>query len=165
MAPDSAKDQPTRIRGPAGSGFVYAPTPQVPDQTATLRAWVLTCPGQSPAWSQFLLSVVHLRPIEGARPVTLHFPGAGHEFLLLALDPQRPVHGNEDLARHLTPVNVSVQEAGLTDGQAVAICDGLAAMVVSGQLPAEPALSGGAQELYKRVIRASAQHLFDGLRA
>jgi hypothetical protein len=165
MAPDSVNDRPTRIQGPAGSGFVYSPAPQAPDQTASLRAWVLTCPGQSPAWSQFMLTVVHLRPIEGVRPATLHFPGAGHEFLLVALNPQHPVHGNGDLAGHLTPVNVCVQEAGLTDDQAVAICDGLAAMVVSGQLPAEPALSGGAQEPYKRVIRASAQHLREGLHA
>jgi hypothetical protein len=112
-----------------------------------------------------MLTVVHLRPVEGVRPATLHFPGAGHEFLLVALNPRHPVHGNEDPAGHLTPVNVCVQEAGLTDGQAVAICDGLAAMVVSGQLPAEPALSGGAQEPYKRVIRASAQHLREGLHA
>src|SRR6185369_12538005 len=58
-------------------------------QSATLGAWVLWLPGWSPAWDMFILSVVHLRPIEGdVKQATLKFPEATHELILAAIDPE-----------------------------------------------------------------------------
>lgn len=62
-----------------------------------------------PFWSWWYISAVHLRPLEGAPPPHLRFPGATHEIMCLSLDPE-PRNG-----RPKTP-NLERIEAGDVEG-------------------------------------------------
>jgi hypothetical protein len=58
-----------------------------PDHAASVASYLLFCPGAHPLWSYWNLGVVHLRPLPGVRPAIITRPGATHEILMAALDP------------------------------------------------------------------------------
>ena len=82
-----------------------------------------------------MLSVVHLRPVEGMGPAHLQFPKATHEILLAALDPDQ-----EGLSM-LRPLNFCDQMQVDCDEAAVEVASRLVTMVVAGLLWAEPPMS------------------------
>lgn len=130
------------------------------DMGATVATWFLDCPGQSPAWRHYLLSVVHLRPIKGQEhePV-FQFPGATHEVMVVALDPgKHPSPTDIQTWYHLTPVNVAQQLVLEDDEQARKLLHLAARAVVSGLLPAEPAMSG-AKEPWQSTLVNTAAHM------
>jgi hypothetical protein len=130
------------------------------DMSATIATWFLDCPGQSPAWRHYLLSVVHLRPIEGqSHEPVFQFPGATHEVMVVALDPDRkPSPADSETWFHLTPVNVAQQLVLEDDEQAKELLHLAARAVVSGILPAEPALAG-AKEPWQTTLVNTAAHM------
>lgn len=67
--------------------YVYAPAT---DKTAMGAVWVVTAPWAHPFWSQYAFSLTDLTTPIGTPPV-IHLPGATHEFLLFAIDPDKPV--------------------------------------------------------------------------
>ena len=69
----------TTIIGRAGRAERCKLVPKTPAQAANLASWLIEAPGQSPAWSHYLLSVAHLRPIAGVDPPAKQFPEAEHE--------------------------------------------------------------------------------------
>ena len=95
--------------------------PQTPDQEATLAGWLIHAPGQSPAWSDYLLMLVHLRDLPGVPPATRKFPEAEYQMTLFALDPEgKPRADDAETWWPLTPFNAEVQFAGPTsDSQAM----------------------------------------------
>ena len=103
-----------RITGPCGRAEELAvPSNRAP---ATLLWWLITAPLYHPLWSQYVLSVVTLGDQPGLEPATLHFPGATHELLVMALNPGEPPrpHTAEALQQgkglnYLLPVNVAHQ--------------------------------------------------------
>lgn len=101
----------TPILGPAGIATRLDVLPDMPNADTTVCWWLLEGPWH-PAWHQFILSVVRLADVPGKPPAVLHFPGATHEVLVLALNPpEGGVFGAP--ARH--PVDV-VQTKGLSLG-------------------------------------------------
>ena len=145
-------------RGTAKEVLFEGEWPNV-DKSATLATWFLHCPGQSPAWSNYLLSVVHLRPIPDGSPPALQFPGATHEVMVVALNPEKNPKANDtETWYHLTPVNVAVQLVLESDEQAVELLYLAARAVVSGLLPAEPALAG-AKEPWQSTLVNTAAHM------
>lgn len=129
-----------------------------PDTQGTIVSWFLNCPGQSPAWRHFLLSVVHLRPIEGVRPATITVPGATHEVMLWALNPEAtPDALNAASWAILRPVNMVIQVELPSDHHARELALLLARAIVHGYLPAEPPFPGGA--VYLQPVLATAAHL------
>lgn len=88
-----------------------------PLSAATLDIWLITAPQYHPLWSQYGLMVVSLdESIPGFPPTLLHFTGATHEMLVVAINPDAegaPFTAeslNERLNNlrgvpHLTPVN------------------------------------------------------------
>jgi hypothetical protein len=132
------------LRGAAGIAREIVGERSSRDQEATLKAWLLHCPGQSAAWSDYMLGVIHLRPVVGqSRAPRKDAPGATHEFILVALDPRhnpRP----DDLAslKPLTPINLRVQIGKVDDELAVRIARAMAEAAVAGEIAVEPALSG-----------------------
>lgn len=124
---------------------------------SAVGVWFLHCPGQSPAWDRYLLSVIHLRPVKGAPPAHLAFPGASHEVVLFALDPRgNPRPEMPASWEPLTPWNVS-EQVELPDDEAARVLGAKAATaVVHGMLPAEPALSGAREPWRTSMIRTSA---------
>lgn len=110
---------------------------KTPDGNGTLAAWQMTIPGAHLCWHSYALSVVHLRPIEGARPAVLHYPEAAYELVLLALDPDQPLSDPKkpDFRLHfLSPSNLTIQLHGITDGQAQGLARALTAEFVYGRL-------------------------------
>lgn len=55
-----------------------------PSDSAAIALWLLDCPFAHPVWHQWLLSLVHLREVEGLPPPV----GRGHELVIFAVDPQ-----------------------------------------------------------------------------
>lgn len=114
------------------------------DWTGSIGTWFIDAPGQSIAWQRYLLSCVHLRPIAGeSRPVQLKFPGATHELVMAALDPEtKPDPLKPETMRILHPLNLCEQIIVGNDAQASEILALCARCVAEGKLWAEPPLSG-----------------------
>lgn len=152
------------IEGPFGSATeVLWDAVTVADWGATLATWFLDCPGQSPAWRHYGLSIIHLRPIEGeSKPATIRIPHATHEVLLVAYDPYDPEldprPDDVETWRFLMPVNVMEQIELPSDQAAVELLELCARAVVNGILPAEPMLAG-AVEPWRTVLLRTAAHL------
>lgn len=151
-----------RLSGPHGTAVrvvveLEADDPQ--DWSATCASWFFFCPGQSPAWDRYALSIIHLRPIAGVADANVAVPGATHEVMLHALDPQpEPVPGDPLSWVRLHPVNVCEQIQLPSDESAVELARACAEAVLDGRLPAEPALAGQV-EPWRTVLIKSAAHL------
>jgi hypothetical protein len=153
----------TTIIGRAGRAERCKLVPKTPAQAANLASWPIEAPGQSPAWSHYLLSVAHLRPMPGVDPPAKQFPEAEHEILLVALDPAiGPRADDQETWHHLIPANAAVQFGGATDEEAVRVLDLAAKAVCDGVLPAEPAFPRRGQEVWKRAIQETAAHVVFG---
>ena len=145
-----------RLSGPAGFATEIIFT-NPPESSATVVSWFLDCPGQSPAWRHFRLSIVHLRPSVALKPAHVMFPGATHEVTLFALDPERnPKPEDPRSWLRLSPINVCEQVSLPDDARAMALLRSCARAVVLGDLPAEPALSGAVEPWHTSLIRTSA---------
>lgn len=82
--------------GPHGSAIRIA-IPATPAAAQTADYWVVTSPGWTPWWSQWLIAAVRLQDdVPGFPPPKRHFDGATHEQMVVALDPQ---HGPYDAAK------------------------------------------------------------------
>lgn len=80
------------------------------DWLAHVAGWFITAPGQSPAWDNYVLSVIHLRDIVGVRPAIIHREGATHEVMLWALERREDLEPANPLAwSRLEPVNLMEQ--------------------------------------------------------
>lgn len=147
------------LAGSAGSAVEIVYTREAddpPDWSASLAAWFLTCPGQSPAWEHYVLSTIHLRPIDGVRPAVIRVPGATHEVLLYACDPRSDPTADPATWRPLHPINVMEQVTLPDDASAAALLRDTALAVVVGLLWAEPPLSGQVEPWRTSLIRTSA---------
>ena len=142
------------------------------DQTATLGAWFIDSPASSPFWSCYLLALVHLRPIEGARPPQLQYPGAEYELLLVALNPDaKPVADDVETWAYMSPPNVCVQFDSVTDAQAIELLGVIAQACLDGFLPLESDLLDienqktyrpvAHEEIWNRTVRDTADHYID----
>lgn len=105
-------------------------------EDGSIAAWIVNCPQAHPFWSNYMVSMVHLRPIaDSAYPIHLYLEGATHEICVVALDPDddpQPVEGTG--WRYLTPVNYAGQMKLGSDAEAIAVCDNTVADICAGQL-------------------------------
>lgn len=93
-----------------------------PGWSACLGFWLMDIVGAHPFWSWWYVTVIHLRPIPGARDAALRVPGATHEVVIAALNPELgepplafvPFHGYGAM----TPFDLMHQVAGLEDADA-----------------------------------------------
>jgi hypothetical protein len=131
------------VRGPAGSAerLKYPADPP----HASIVGWLITAPVYHPAWSQYLLSVIHLRPVTDVPEPILQHDGMTHELMVLALNPEGGQLTAEVVAGppgadwgYLTPVNIALQHTA-TDAEMIAVADLATAAVVHGQLNPETA--------------------------
>lgn len=84
-----------------------------------LRVVLLRFPEAHPMWHDYMLSLVHLRPIEGMPMPALHQPNSSHELICFALNPDVDNQPTSfDSFKVLTPMNLVFQFEGLTDEQA-----------------------------------------------
>lgn len=128
--------------GPRGTAVRLSIDPAVRGSVTTVTWWLLTGPWH-PIWTQFVISVVRLAPFEGWPPAKLHFAGATHELVVVALNPGDPpkVHAVEDLESggfaavggYLTPVDV-VHQFTATDEEMTQLAELCAMGCVNGFL-------------------------------
>ncbi len=110
-----------------------------PDHDGTVDAVIVKVTGAHPLWDHWALSVIHLRPIEGVRPAHISRPGATHEVVFLALDPEHPLPVSESLIvgpsyrpHFLIPVDVAEQIVASDDAQAQQIFELAVRAIVTG---------------------------------
>ena len=114
----------TEFKGSYGSAASFD-VGDSPEAAETLCSWLLTAPQAHPLWTQYLLCVVRLRDAPGFPPPHLQFPGATHELIVVALDPERGPYKAETMMSqfgsgnlpYLLPVNI-VYQVEATDDEA-----------------------------------------------
>jgi hypothetical protein len=79
-----------------------------PATSACIGQWIVAAPWAHPFWDNYIISVIHLRPIPGAEPPVILLPGATHEIYVIALDPNHEPD-TADIPRTLTPINFAAQ--------------------------------------------------------
>ncbi|NEI52689.1 hypothetical protein GR217_34285 [Rhizobium leguminosarum] len=103
-------------------------------------AWIIEAPFAHPFWHQYALFLYDLTtPRPGDPPLNLHLPGATHEMLLYALDPDHPIerdaHLTPEKIRRLEPANYGYQFKADSDDVAEArmqaIVDGIVAREIN----------------------------------
>lgn len=160
------KPQPTTtvrlgrvLRGEYGTATEVIPTSVTTvDETATLAAWFLVCPMQSPAWDSYVLAVVHLRDIEGQEhPPRLTVPRATHELMVYACNPAaHPRAHDPETWAPLNPLNVVEQVELPDDAAGVSLAEQAAWAVVRGYLPAEPPFSDSREPWLSSMVKTAA---------
>lgn len=116
--------QSRKVRALTGAG------PDVP-KDASVVSWLIEAPAAHPQWHSYVLHLIHLRPVPGLNPPTIHLEDATHEILLFALNPDAPRRLNRR-PEVLEPINFGAQMVMATDEAATArvastvleICDG-----------------------------------------
>lgn len=134
-----------------------------PDHDATVDAWIVRVPGAHVCWDHWALTVVHLRSIAGVRAAHRHVPEATHEFLILALNPEKPLppldaaHAGFQI-HWLTPIDVCMQFMARSDAVAAEILELAVTSIVDGH--ASPDQDW--RPWWTRAIAETAQHFADG---
>lgn len=143
MEPTKVEDVVTRepdLRGHVGRawrldvGALQQLGGRTPDTDSGIASWVMEAPWAHPIWHSFILTLVHLRPLQG-QPAELCRDGASHQFWVFALDPSEPRDGavcGRSLPSLLWPANFAAQivapddAAAITSMQAAVqdVCDG-----------------------------------------
>jgi hypothetical protein len=122
------ENQPARDPDLAGMGRACAWRIEPPEDApphAGVGQWLVHAPHSHPWWPWYAVQAVHLRAVEGKPAAHLQFPGATHEWLVLALNPEEPLpdidrwgaDGTPPM-RHLEPVDQCVQFIVADDEQA-----------------------------------------------
>jgi hypothetical protein len=131
-------------------------------QRATLAAWLIEAPDQTPLTSFFMLGIIHLRPGDGAPAAAIRVPGATHEMLLCALDPQPgPRVDDLETLRDLTPYNAQVQFAA-TDELAVHVGAQAVKAICDGYMWAEGPSESVSQRAWTEIIANTLRHHAEG---
>ena len=108
------------------------------EHPTTLAAALLHCPDAHPFWSWWMVSLVHLRLIEGLPPAHLAAPEMTHEIAVQAINPERCPVPDPAACRegypHLTPPDIVQQFAAQSDAMAVALFAWLCDEVQTGKL-------------------------------
>lgn len=155
----------TEVIGPYGKAGLI-PAERYSNPTTQIAGWVITAPAWHPLWSQYFLGVVSLADLPGVPPPVLHFPGATHEIMVIALDPDHgpydaEVIGEGHKLKWLLPGNICEQIIA-TDEIAREISEGLAHMVVQGLLCPETGDDpDGIRSQWRGTISRSLDHYLD----
>lgn len=79
-----------------------------PRQSVTLPCWIAHAPYAHPIWSNYAVMCVALRESPGVPKPVINMPGATHEIMVFALDPNF-VPAVDDFPKFLQPVNFAAQ--------------------------------------------------------
>lgn len=129
-----------------------------PANPFTLFQAVITSSGEHAFWSNYLLSICHLKDVEGTEPAIKHYPEAEYELLVMALDPEsKPDDANT--WKYLTPPNVVVQFHGCDEEGAKKVGEKIVEQIKDGALFMEPSGISGAREQWKGYVQHEVEQL------
>lgn len=166
MYAGTAITEPPTFTGRAGRAWRLRMPPvghrHRPDNDATVDAFIVRVPGAHIAWDHWMVSLIHLRPIDGVKPAEIRVGDATHEFMILALNPEEPLPGLDvDENFHpawLSPIDVAEQFTAANDAVAAEIGELAVRTIVDGY--ASPDQDWRAW--WKNAIATTAQHYADG---
>lgn len=163
------------IEGPRGRvwdarAFQLPPNPP-PAWQGSVAQYIANVPSAHPLWKWWMISAIHLRPIDGVKPATLKRPTATHEFIILSMNPEcgEPDLDNfhawldqqrDHLPRrsvYLSPPDLVFQIDGSTDEITAEICRLLVKSFCDG--------TGSPDSDFRRVNEAAILATLDHLRA
>lgn len=133
----------------------------------TVATYLLNAPMYHPAWGQYVMSIIDLKPDPRFADATLYLPEATHELVLFAIDPEHSLDVDA-VTRYcvtgdlpiLRPVNIG-QQFTATDEEMHQVgwfaCRG----VVTGRLFPE---TGDAPTAIRAMWQAACNHVLDHLR-
>lgn len=130
------------------------------EQEATIAGYVIRGP-YHPFWKWWMISVVHLRPLDGVPPAKKHYPEAEYEFMIMSIDPEKPEPDPDkpfpqDVG-YLTPADCVVQFDGVTDEQAAEVCEAAAKTIANGM-----SCDSDFRSWWEGSIRSTVQHYKEG---
>jgi hypothetical protein len=130
---------PDELTGPHGTA-IRIPRTHYTDKPATLDAFIITAPGWHPLWSQYMLALITLADLPGQPPATLERPGATHQIITMAMDPDLGPYTPDSFAgrrvQYLRPGNIGAQFTA-ADQQALDLLPLCAQAVIFGHLNPE----------------------------
>lgn len=139
------------VKGPAGTATELRGPFKA---SAQVSLWFVHSPGDHPFWDSFMISIVHLRPLDENDKPHLEFPEAGYELVVAALDPSKSPRPNDtDTWEILHPINVKEQFTATDDAAVEKIGINLAVRAVNGQLILEPQGIRGAREMWHDAVQ------------
>lgn len=111
-----------------------------PDATkndTTVGCFCAEAPYAHPIWHSYMIGIYHLRPLEGIPAAKINLPGATHELIVVALNPElprTPFVAGEEFPKFLTPINFCAQIICPDDAAAHALLKGAVQDVIDGKL-------------------------------
>jgi hypothetical protein len=134
-----------------------------PDWDGTLCLYLLQCKWAHPFWSWYHITGIHLRDIPGVKPAHRQFPEAGHEIVIMSLnpktehDPDKLSTGEQSL-EYLLPLDLEHQVAGLSDEQFKGLVQDVVVAVVEGRMSPDQDY----RQWWKQAIDQTAEHIREG---
>lgn len=134
----------------------------VTEENASIGAdWLVHAPHGHPLWPWYAISGIHLRPLPIKGPPHLQFPGATHEIMFLALNPEKPLPSIDDWhgMAWLEPIDLAHQVIVQSDEKAVELVELVVRhIVIDGANPDQDF-----RAYWRSAINQTAEHLrFDG---
>ncbi len=151
------------LTGTSGQAW-HIPNDNVdPSQRAGLASWIVHIPGAHPFWSNWMVAVVHLRDVPGATPAKRNYPEAEYEFLILTINPEEhPTPTVEEALskglHFLHPVDVCEQFHGVTDQDAVRICESAVRASLNGRISPDQDF----RPIWRAAIQETVKHFREG---
>lgn len=128
------KPQPPDENGWHGSAWTFRDTIlKHHPKSAVIAAWVINAPWAHPFWSNYLLTIIHLRPVPEIGPPMIYIQGATHEIVVYAIDPKWTVKRDE-IPPLLHPANFASQFIARDDAEAAERASKSVREILDGQL-------------------------------
>lgn len=129
---------------------------------AACGSFLVHAPNAHPLWSWYAVQCIHLRQLDGQPPAHFQFPGASHEWMVLALDPREPIPdvdrwnapGTPPM-RHLEPIDQCWQFIVADDEQAFELCELTVRCIVEQGVSPDQDL----RSWWKAAIANTAEHI------
>jgi hypothetical protein len=107
--------------------------PSGPTAELTVASWIVEARYAHPIWHSYVIAAVALRDVPGVPKAVIHRPGATHEVMVYALNPDKPRAVN-DGPRFLTPANFHGQWIAGSDAEAARFIEETVQLVIDGNL-------------------------------
>lgn len=126
-----------------------------PKSPACIAAWLVDRPGAHPWWHHYLVSVVHLRDVPGVPPAKKSYPEAAYEFQIVSIDPERCPSPQPDANGYpmLLPPDVIYQFHGVTEEDAVRICELAITAISKGLLSPDSDFASAWKESLSKTVK------------
>lgn len=125
------------LQGVSGRAWVSLPRTNLAAPDMTLANWLLHCPASHPLWPWYMVSLIHLRPVDGVKEAQIRIPGAQHELVIIAIDPGLDPDPDPDSTtgyHYLRPINLAEQFVVPDDAAAIKLAGVVVQSFVHGGL-------------------------------